>query len=306
MYYMISEDTKQLIKKLYVEDQLTMKEIGERVGLNHRTVGYHLKNMGIDGRSLKKIDDDKFVELWNEGKSDEEIAKVFNVSPLTIQSYRNRGSNHFSKYFSHKEIQLSEEQEQMLLGSLLGDLSLSKPKSGSDQHSDIKIVHSKKQEELFMKKVEILGDFMGKYRLYTPAPDKRTGKVYETYRGQTKRHKVFTDIYNILYIDGIKTITQEYLDRINSPIALAYWFMDDGTERGTIATHCFSHNEILLLQEWLSNKWNVTTTIQKEKDKEKLYIVANSRKHFEELIFPYVIPSMYYKLKYKSDLAESV
>ena len=300
---MITEEQKQLIKKLYVDEQLSMKEIGEKVNLNYRTVSYHLKKMGISSRSPKKIDDDKFIELWNQGKSDEEIAEVFGVTKLTVQSYRNRNGKHFSKYFSHKDISLTDEQEQFVLGSLLGDLYLSAPKSDK-QHSSIAIVHSIKQKELFMKKVEILGEFMDKYKMYTPTPDKRTVEVYQTYRGHSKRHKVFTDIHNILYIDGIKTITKQYLDKIHSPLALAYWFMDDGTKSGTIATNCFTLEEQQLLVEWMKEKWNIECSIQKQKDVFILHILEKSRQHFEDLIFPFMIPSMYYKLKYYK--AESV
>ncbi|MGM9530844.1 hypothetical protein [Intestinibacter sp.] len=107
-----------------------------------------------------------------------------------------------------------------------------------------------------------------------------------------------------LYVDGVKTITQEYLDKIHSPIALAYWFMDDGTQRGTIATNCFSLQEQELLVDWMANKWNILCSLQKNKDSYVLHILEESRKKFEELIFPYMIPSMYYKLKYFN--AESV
>ena len=37
-----------------------------------------------------------------------------------------------------------------------------------------------------------------------------------------------------------------------------------------------------------------------------IYIKEHSRKYFEGLIFPYMVPSMYYKLKYLPQLAESV
>lgn len=108
----------------------------------------------------------------------------------------------------------------MILGSLLGDMNIGKPRK---RHPTCKlaIVHSTKQKELFMKKVEILGEFMGSYR-ESSYFDKRTNKNYYTIRGNSKSHKIFNDIYNILYIDNIKTITEEYLDKIDHPIALAY------------------------------------------------------------------------------------
>ena len=51
------------------------------------------------------------------------------------------------------------------------------------------------------------------------------------------------------------------LYKINSPIALAYWFMDDGTYNGCIATDSFSLEEDKLLQKWLFKKWNIITTL---------------------------------------------
>ena len=133
----------------------------------------------------------------------------------------------------------------MILGSLLGDMNIGKPRKHHPT-CRLALVQSTKQKELFMKKVEILGEFMGTYREHSYL-DSRTNNVYSTIRGNSKSHKVFNDIYNKLYINGVKTITQEYLDMIDHPIALAYWFMDDGSNNGTIATNGFTEKEVCLL-----------------------------------------------------------
>ena len=109
--------------------------------------------------------------------------------------------------------------------------------------------------------------------------------------------------YELLYKDGTKTITKEYLDKIDSPIALAYWFMDDGTHSGVISTHCFSEKEVDLLIDWMANKWNIICTKQKQINQFTIYIINDFRFDFEKLIFPYVLPSMYYKLKYSKELS---
>lgn len=300
-------DKKELMKTLYLKGK-TCKEIGEIVNLTEKTVGYHLKNLGIEKRPQKKINQEDFERLWNEGKSDLEIAEFFGVKEITIKSYRTRGENagKFTRtnYFSEKDLQLSNEQEQFILGSLLGDLSIDL--TGQMKNAKLCLVHSIKQEELFMKKVKILGEFMGSYKLYSQY-DNRTNKIYQTWRGNSKSHKLFNDIYNLLYPNKIKTITQKYLDKINHPIALAYWFMDDGTESGHIATNCFSLQEVELLINWLKTKWNIISTKQKSKANYVLYISQKSRLDFERLIFPYIVPSMYYKLKFLNILkAESV
>lgn len=148
---------------------------------------------------------------------------------------------------------------------------------------------------------------MGSYKLFTPKPDKRTGKIYKSWRGNSKAHKVFTDIYNLLYPSGIKTITQEYLDRINNPIALAFQFMDDGYTVGSMATNCFSEQEVDLLISWMKEKWNIKCNKQQQLNNFIIYFPQESRYDFEQLIFPYMIPSMYYKFKFLDVLkAESV
>lgn len=298
---------KELMKNLYLEGK-TCKEIGEVVNLCEKTVSYHLRNLGVEIRSQKKINQEEFEKLWNEGKSDLEIAEYFGVKEITIKSYRTRGENagKFTRndYFSEKDIELTNEQEQFILGSLLGDLSIDF--TGQMKNAKLCIVHSIKQEELFMKKVEILGEFMGNYKLYS-AYDNRTDKTYKTWRGNSKSHKSFNKIYNLLYPNKVKTVTQKYLDKITNPIALAFWFMDDGSECGTIATNCFSLEEMELLINWLKTKWNILSTKQKNKESYVLHISQKSRLDFERLIFPYIIPSMYYKLKFLDILkAESV
>lgn len=184
----------------------------------------------------------------------------------------------------------------MVLGSLLGDLNLRKPKNGTN--CNLALVHCIAQKELFMKKVEILGEFMGAYKIANKTPDKRTGKVYLGYRGHSKSHPVFNNIYNILYPNNKKTITQEYLDMIHHPIALAYWFMDDGSSNGVIATNSFSLEECKMLQKMLLNKFNIYTTIQKNKESQVVYILSESRKEFDDLVRPYIVDSMKYKLRY--------
>lgn len=303
-------DYKEQIKRLYLEGK-SSNEIGKILGKSGKTITYHLHQMGIEIRSTKKINQEEFEKLWKEGKSDKEIAEYLEVSELTIKTFRTKGENagkfNVIRNFSQEEHALSELQEQMILGSLLGDMNLSVPGVNRQVNSRLAIVQSDKQEELFMKKVEILGEFMGSYRLYTPSPDDRTGKIYKSWRGNSKAHKVFTDMYHLLYPNGTKTLTKEYLDKINNPIALAYWFMDDGCKDGSLATNCFSEKEVDLLKQWLSEKWNIKSNKQHQLSNFVLYIPKESRLDFERLIFPYMIPSMYYKLKFLDILkAESV
>lgn len=299
------KDRNEKIKDLYLNG-MSQSKIASRFGLSEKTVGYHLRKMKVPIRNLKKINEDEFLKLWNEGKTDIEMANYFGVSVLTISTYRTKNRNgQFSRLnpFSEKDLILTTEQEQFIYGSLLGDLALDL--TGKMKNAKLCIVHSEKQKELFMEKVKILGNLMGSYKLYEQF-DKRTQKVYKTFRGNSKSHKILTKLHSLLYKSGKKTITQEYLNQINHPIALAYWFMDDGTSRGTFATNCFSESEVDLLIDWLYDKWNIFCTKQKNLNNFVIHISKKYRLAFEKLIFPYVIPEMYYKLIYLDILKKSV
>lgn len=302
------KDLKNQIKTLYLEGNSCSK-IGAIVGLSEKTISYHLRNMNVKIRDNKKINQEDFERLWNEGKSDQEIADYFGVSPLTIASFRTKGKNASkfkrTNFFSETDQTLSEIQRQFIYGSLLGDLNIGKPDK-KHPNCRIYIVQCKAQEELFMKKVEILDNFMSAYKLIVPKPDPRTNKVYESWRGNSKAHPLFTEIRNKFYINGVKTITQELLNEITHPIALAYWFMDDGNYGGYFATNGFTEKEVNLLCNWLNNYWHITVT-KKAVSKTNQFIIHvdnESRYDFEKLIFPYMVPSMYYKLKYLEELSE--
>jgi LAGLIDADG DNA endonuclease family/NADH-Ubiquinone oxidoreductase (complex I), chain 5 N-terminus len=99
------------------------------------------------------------------------------------------------------------------------------------------------------------------------------------------------------YIKRIPLNLEEYL----TPLALAVWFMDDGSKCGSsvrIATNCFTEKEVLFLCEILKKKYNITSSKSKTgRDKEYIiYIYKSSLLNFSNIIKPYMLPSMYYKL----------
>ena len=72
--------------------------------------------------------------------------------------------------------------------------------------------------------------------------------------------------------------------------------MDDGSKQSSgyqLCTMGFSESDLLLIQEFFKEKFDIDTTIFKNKS---IYIVSKSKEKFENLIKPYIIPSMLYKL----------
>lgn len=74
--------------------------------------------------------------------------------------------------------------------------------------------------------------------------------------------------------------------------------MDDGSCRGIFATNCFSKNECEMLQDMFLTKFNIKTRLycSPNSNQYTLCIKQESLLDFENLIKPYIIPSMEYKL----------
>ena len=99
------------------------------------------------------------------------------------------------------------------------------------------------------------------------------------------------------YVKIIPLNIGEYL----TPLALAIWFMDDGSKYGSsvkIATNCFTMKEILYLNKILIKKYNIESSITSGGINKGycLYIHKCSMPIFSNLIKKYMLPSLYYKL----------
>lgn len=288
------------IKEL-VQQGKTVKEIALETEYAEGTIRKHLKSLGLRANSKKAYITDEVIQeiirLNKDGLTNKAIGEKLNMNASTVRKYLLENGlescSERSKSISKKELILTEEQLDILYGSLLGDMSI----GINWKNARPSITHGTGQEEYFDYKCSFFKGILGNV-CKTPRYDKRTDKYYDRYSVRLLAHPVFTEIYNFCYIDGIKTVTKEWLDKI-TPRALAFWFMDDGTNSGTLATNSFSYEEVSLIKDWFKEKYNINTSIHTQKSKSGtqylIYILANSRPHFYELVKPYIIPSMEYK-----------
>jgi hypothetical protein len=61
-------------------------------------------------------------------------------------------------------------------------------------------------------------------------------------------------------------------------------------------TQSFIEKEVKMMSTELSNKFNLNTNVRLNKNKNVIIITSESYKIFKDLIDPYIIPSMRYKL----------
>lgn len=281
----------------------TCQEIKDIIGGSLTTIRKYIKEAGLTTNSKITQLDDKILEevkeLWNQGKTNAEIAKELKMSPMTSRKYtRLLGEDTNSvkaKRISKQELILTQEQEEVLYGSLLGDMCI----STTSKLYRVQINHGGEQEAYFDHKCKIFKNLLGKVNK-TPRYDKRTQKWYNRYAVRLLAHPKFNELHDLMYINGVKTVTKEWLDKV-TPRGLAFWFMDDGTNSGELATNSFSLEECKLIIKWFDEKWGIKCSLHTQhKDTNPqylVYILSKSRPTFYELVRPYFIDSMLYKLE---------
>lgn len=285
------------------EAKLTPEEIGANLGVSGSSIRRKLKELGIDNyrkvtkKSDKLLNDIKI--LLDTGKTNKQIAEILHLSPTTARKYTYElgydTNSQRIKTLTKKNIKLTQEQWEVLYGSLLGDMSI----DTNQKNARPIISQGGNQEEYFDHKCKIFSNLIGKPSK-TNRYDRRTSKWYHKYYVKFLTNPIYTKLKEELYPNGVKTVTKEWLNKVTSK-GLAFWFMDDGTNSGEIATNSFSKEECLLIIDWFKEKWGITctlhTTHNNGNEQYIVYIIKKSRPIFYNLVVPYFIPSMLYKLK---------
>lgn len=196
-------------------------------------------------------------------------------------------------------VQLNFEQDQLIIGTLLGDACVEK----NGTNCRIKFDHSVAQEQYLLWKHNKLANVATKMRS-SDVLDSRTGKIYSHVLFNTKSNEIFNRYRELFYRGGKKVVPKRVVDYLKSPIALATWYLDDGAKRTDcnalrIHTNSYSRDEQLILVEMLHANFGLKVKLHKVKNEEYvIYISSSEAKQFCRIIEPVVreIPCMKYKL----------
>lgn len=198
-------------------------------------------------------------------------------------------------------LKLSDFQRELLIGKLLGDGHLETQNGGRTYR--LKIEHSYLQKEYVDWQYEIFKDWV-------PTPPKEKyqnvlGIRYRKYYFSTVSHGAFRFYAQQFYHKG-KKVLPKLIKRWLSPLAMAIWFMDDGSVKSSrhraliINTQSFSKPETLRLAEILKEKYGIEMNLRKQSRKKveiyQLITKKGSAEKLVPLIAPHIVPSMKYKL----------
>jgi hypothetical protein len=181
----------------------------------------------------------------------------------------------------------------------------------------LRIGHSCKQEEYLEHKKKLLENVELKVsKTYTILKNQYCNKTFESREPILYKH-----YRHQFYPNGNKTVTRHLLNQLDAN-GLAIWFMDDGSctkkyKNGygngrylQISTHSFTKEENNLILNYLDKVWNIQGRIRiaKKKDKPEYFYITfnvNNSIKFIDIIKPYIIESMKYKIDFNYDYTNS-
>jgi recombination protein RecA len=233
---------------------------------------------------------DTFRIMFSEGRTVVQIGNALGITPWKAYSLKKQlGLKRARWELAGLPARFSTESVALVHGTLLGDASLVAPVSS--KFATLSVSHADKSRQYLEWKREQLREL--KPHAIRPGSD-----GWGTLRFTTPPHPQLQKLREALYPDGRKTIFPEFLE-ILTPAALALWFMDDGsatTNGFSIATCAFSPEENAMLVAYLERRWGVLSLVGLS-DYPRLRLNKDGARRFEELISPFVVPSMQYKLQ---------
>jgi recombination protein RecA len=199
---------------------------------------------------------------------------------------------------------LSPSQQQVILGSVMGDGNLSKPIHSDDQSARFRMGHGVGQTAYLDWKLSLLAN----------VPHTRTvnakGAVFADFTPLAELGELREVVYQG---DGRKHLTWDYLKKL-TPLALAIWYMDDGhfalrskglqerTRGGSgrieICVEAMSSGSRERLVQHLRDTHGLNVRLRSSGARRVSVLVftTSASEKFQKLVAPFIHPSMAYKL----------
>ena len=133
--------------------------------------------------------------------------------------------------------------------------------------------------------------------------DNRTNKYTYSLRFNTR--SLYKKDILLFYKSGKKIIPDNF-NQIITPCSLAVWFMDDGGRGGNnkngVVIDCSNYmmSDIIRVQDTLYSLYSIKTSVHKghASVSKKLFVLKESAYAFKDLLSPYIVESMEYKLSH--------
>lgn len=253
------------------------------------------KNRNLEKGHMKVknlISYDEMLKEVNKNKTDKQIAQEYGFNRTTIGLLRREygiKSKFSDKKSSINEMLLTQEQKEIIIGTIFGDGSI-------NSAGNLRIGHSTNQYPYI---------YWLHHKLKSISFNLCSNSKTNSFSFGTRSLNFLKDLRKKLYPYGTKIVTEDVLWLL-TPLSLAIWFMDDGGLMGSqnfLSTEGFTHADRKIITDYFWNKWKLTTTIRRHfsKKQSKYYYAHffNAENSFKlaQIIKNHLLPSMLYKIR---------
>ncbi len=284
--------------KLYEAKQSDVA-ISNQLGCSAETIRTHRKSLNllpnggitVNGIHYKQtsIQLEVLKPLVEQGLSDYKIAKLLEYNHATVFQARKFYKLERPSLKYGQSVKPTLRQVEILIGHVLGDGHL---KRHYENTAGTISQGTAQKEYAAWKVLELENLCTSLHRRVRKTIDQRTGVYYVSYDAHIKANPELNFLHELFYTGTEKVLSPEIVKYI-TPLSLAVWFMDDGFKSPSgfcIATNCFTEREVLIA---IFRKFHITVSFQKNG---VLYIPAKHKASFQQLIEPYILDSLMYKL----------
>jgi LAGLIDADG DNA endonuclease family protein len=190
-------------------------------------------------------------------------------------------------------LKLSDVQRDMLVGLILGDAHLETQSNGRTYR--VKFEYGNNHREYANHLYESFREW-----IRTP-PQVKLDATHRNIWFQTLSHSAFR-FYAHQFYDERKKCVPVTIHRFLTARGIAYWFMDDGSIKSRESkavifnTQGFAQNDVERLVKCLQDSYNLEAAPRKQEDGLQIYVSGKSFGRFREIVDPYILPSMRYKI----------
>lgn len=198
-----------------------------------------------------------------------------------------------------KEYVLTTEQKDALIGIILGDGGLERAKPTHNTRLRIDQVYPR-QASLVNNIYTLFNNIVKMSPKVLTRNNKKTGLTTQSMFFKSMSMPCLNYFHELFYENKIKIIPKN-INELLTPIGLAHGLMGDGIylkNKGVVlCTDSYSKAHVDLLVNVLNSKFGLTCSIQRRSaDQYRIYILKSSVKKLRDIVKPFIIPSMLYKI----------
>lgn len=131
----------------------------------------------------------------------------------------------------------------------------------------------------------------------------KNNKTSYSYKWRTFTFSSLNWLYDEFYVmdnNKLRKRIPPSIDQLLDARALAFWIMNDGSANNAgvrISTQCYTHQDLVRLQQVILKNFQLKTTLHKSKEKWVIYFPKSQCPKLSRLIKDLLVHSMHYKMK---------